>query len=158
MAVSHEKRIRELVDRESGRLRRITEGEASRKPSPDKWSLKESLGHLVDSAGNNHQRFVRAQLAGALAFPGYAQTDWVKAQDYAGEAWENLVELWCAYNRHLAHVVGRMTEGARAVECRIGENPPVSLEALVADYIRHVEHHLERMPGGAAYSSSGVSR
>ncbi len=103
------------------------------------------MGHLVDSALNNHQRFVRAQLVDALDFPGYAQDDWVRCQGYAAEDWTRLVDLWAAVNRHLVHVVERIPEGALSVPVRIGANAPVPLSAVIADYLRHLEHHLQQI-------------
>ena len=69
---------------------------AARRPSPGKWSPKEIIGHLIDSASNNHQRFVRAQLQDDLVFPGYAQDEWVAAQRYQDGPWRELLELWRA--------------------------------------------------------------
>src|SRR4051812_3984274 len=75
-------------------LRRMTDGDASHHPAPDKWSPKEVIGHLIDSATNNHGRFVRATLQEEMVFPGYDQDGWVKAQEYANHSWEDLVGLW----------------------------------------------------------------
>lgn len=72
----------ESVLKVSGRLRAIDEKDASLRPGPGKWSKKEILGHLIDSAANNHQRFVRLQLAQRLELPGYEQEGWVSVQHY----------------------------------------------------------------------------
>ena len=145
MAENLAQTITRIVDREAPRLRFLKPQDVSTPRAPGKWSRKEVLGHLIDSAANNHQRFVRAQLAADLAFPGYAQNDWVRAQGYAEEEWGLVVDTWCALNRHLAHVVGRIPADKLQTPCRIGESAPMTLEALVADYIRHVEHHLEQL-------------
>jgi hypothetical protein len=100
-------------------LRDMPESETARKPSPDRWSKKEILGHLIDSACNNHQRFVRAQLEGGLTFPGYEQEGWVRCQGYATADWSLLVDLWAAYNRHVAVVVARLPVASRSFTCRI---------------------------------------
>src|SRR5579872_3952278 len=86
------------------RLIAIGEVGAARISGPEKWSRKEILGHLIDSAANNHQRFVRLQIEDLLEFPGYQQNDWVSRQKYDARKWIELVELWSVYNRHLAHV------------------------------------------------------
>ena len=112
-----------------------------------KWSRKEVLGHLIDSASNNHQRFVRAQLNGALNFPGYQQDGWNRAQQYQSEPWANLVQLWASYNRHLAHVIAAIPTDAGPRICVIGGGSPVTLEFLVTDYLGHLEHHLEQILG-----------
>jgi hypothetical protein len=85
-------------------LRDIDPATAARRPAPGKWSPKEIVGHLIDSAANNHQRFVRAQEAPDQHFPGYAQDHWVAAQDHQGSDWKVLIDLWQAYNFHLAHI------------------------------------------------------
>ncbi len=137
--------IQQIVDREGPRLRRLRPQDVSARPAPGKWSKKEILGHLIDSASNNHQRFVRAQLADELSFPGYVQNDWVRVQGYAEADWQGIVDMWVALNRHLAHIVGRLPAEKLRTQVRIGDNAPITLEALIADYIRHVEHHLEQL-------------
>jgi hypothetical protein len=69
------------------------------KPAPDRWSISEVVGHLVDSACNNHQRFVRAQYCSDFVFPKYEQNEWVAAAHYQAGDWESLVELWYHYKR-----------------------------------------------------------
>ncbi len=145
MGAGHADGILSLVRTEGRRLGAIGAAEAGVRRAPGKWTRAEVLGHLVDSALNNHQRFVRAQLVEALEFPGYAQEDWVRCQGYASADWPALVELWTCLNRHLAHVVRRIVPEKLAVPCRIGDGEPVSLEDLVADYLRHVRHHLEQI-------------
>ncbi|HSV91472.1 MAG TPA: hypothetical protein VLH81_00290 [Desulfobacterales bacterium] len=103
MSTSHADEILSLVDIEGRRLGAIDAAAAAVRSAPGKWSRKEVLGHVVDSALNNHQRFVRAQLAEALEFPGYAQVDWVRCQDYQSADWPGLVALWTGVNRHLRH-------------------------------------------------------
>jgi hypothetical protein len=74
---------------------------AARAPyAPGKWSTKEVVGHLIDSAANNHQRFVRAQWTDDLLCPTYAQDEWVRTQRYQEAPWPDLVELFRTYNRH----------------------------------------------------------
>ena len=150
MSTAFGERIRQIVSSEGARLRLVPENEASRKSDASKWCKKEVLGHLVDSAANNHQRFVRALLAEELVFPAYVQNDWVRAQEYAGESWEIIVDLWSALNLHLAHMVDRIPAGKLSMQCRIGENPPMTLEALIADYIRHIVHHLAQIEAAGA--------
>ena len=125
----------------------LTEAESAAKPAPDKWSKKEIIGHLIDSASNNHQRFVRAQLSAELKLPGYDQETWVKTQEYVTEPWQSLVQLWSAYNRHLIHLVSAIPEGVFQHYCFIGENEPVTLEFLVRDYVRHLKHHVDQILG-----------
>ena len=109
------------------------------------WSAKEILGHLIDSATNNHQRFVRAQLERELVFPSYEQDRWVAVQGHAERPFAELVSLWDALNRHVAHVVARIPAEKVETPCRIGDGPAVTLEFVARDYVRHLRHHLEQV-------------
>src|ERR1035438_2488943 len=120
-------RLEELLRTVPQRLADIPDDAVALKPAPNRWSKKEILGHLIDSAANNHQRFVRAQLAANLELPGYEQERWVAAQSYATESWPDLVTLWLFYNRHLLHIIGAMPEASLATACAIGGNAAVPL-------------------------------
>jgi len=134
--------IRSIVDQNSSWLAHMKPDEVSSKETPDNWSKKEILGHLIDSAANNHHRFVRACHNVAGNFPTYSQNDWVRIQKYNESDWGVLVELWSAYNRHLSHVVERIPQDAISSFCNIGRDNPVTLEFVVKDYLRHLRHHL----------------
>jgi ribonuclease HI len=123
-------------------MRAITDSEARRPIAPGKWCRKEIVGHLIDSATNNHQRFLRAQERSPLVFPAYDPDFWIRVQAYTECDWNELVTLWEGFNRHLAHVLENVPETKHAALCRIGANEPVSLGALAADYIAHLRHHL----------------
>ena len=141
------------------------------RPKPTAWSIKEIIGHLIDSAANNHQRFVRAEQQGNLVFPGYAQEDWVRVQAYDAAPWAELVTLWEAYNQHLARVMAtvptnvRETKHARHNLHEIGFRPhaadqPATLDDLMHDYVIHLEHHLaqvrDRVRGASAAAASAT--
>ena len=131
-----------IVKNAPHRLVDISEDAAALKPDPARWSKKEILGHLIDSASNNHQRFVRAQLAPAVETPSYEQEAWVRSNAYATESWPDLVNLWLLLNRHLLHVVKAMPEDVLNNQLVIGGRPAVPLSAVVVDYLRHVDNHL----------------
>lgn len=146
------------IEEASARLLSMTEDESRAPLSAGKWSAKETIGHLIDSAANNHQRFVRAQFRDDLVFDGYAQEDWVRAQNYNGEPWPLLVGLWRHYNLHLAHVMRNAPESARTAKRarhnfqQIGFAPvsaeePSTLEHLMLDYIDHLKSHLRQILG-----------
>ena len=132
------------VDSVSARLRSVDDAVVSRKPSPDKWSVKEIIGHLLDSAANNHQRFVRAQ-DGPYTGPGYAQEAWVQRQGYESSTWPELLEFWRLYNHHLAAVMRRVPPEKLDTECRIGHYEPVPLGFVMEDYVAHLKHHIAQI-------------
>ena len=127
------------------RLVDISESDAARKPDLKRWSKKEVLGHLIDSASNNHQRFVRAQFVPRIDLPTYEQEIWVERQGYATEPWPDLVNLWLLMNRHLLHIVRAMPEDALAHQISIAGRPAVTLETVIVDYLSHMENHLAQI-------------
>ncbi|HVR69864.1 MAG TPA: DinB family protein [Vicinamibacteria bacterium] len=132
-------------------LEAIDEPGSLRTRGAESWSRKQVLGHLVDSALNNLHRFVRAQQADELVFPGYEQRSWVDAGGYADRPWRSIVSLWSELNAHVAHVVSRIPPERLATLCRIGDGPPVTLEFIARDYVKHLQHHLEQIldPGAS---------
>lgn len=137
--------LERVVDVAEPLLRRGGEEESGRPALPGGWSRKQTIGHLIESASNNHQRFVRAALAGRLEFPGYDTPGSVRVQCVESAPWPLLVELWVSYNRFLAHMIRRLPADKLDAECRIGANAPVSLRFLVEDYLGHLKHHLEQI-------------
>lgn len=116
---------------------------AARQPAPGKWSPKEILGHLIDSAANNHQKFVRTiPAAGGVDFVGYAQDAWVATQQYQQADWHLLVDLWRSYNLHLAHVIMHTEPGCLSHLITIDGAGPYRLDFIMSDYVVHTTHHL----------------
>ena len=147
-----------LIEDAGDRLARVDEAEVRLRPGPGRWSRLEILGHLIDSASNNHQRFVRAALHGELTFPGYEQEGWARIQHHQDAEWDQLLRLWVLFNARLAQVVARLPEDAALVRCTIGDGDPVTLQWLVEDYIRHMRHHLNQLlpADGAADAAARV--
>ena len=114
------------------------------------WSAKEILGHLIDSAANNHQRFVRGQLDCELISPGYAQNEWVETERFNNREWTDLIQFWLAYNRHLLHVMSHAAPDRLGTVVHVGNDDPVTLEFVMIDYVRHLRHHLEQLGVRAA--------
>lgn len=137
--------IREEVERAASVFAGWTDVDATLDRGPGKWVRKEILGHLVDSASNNHQRIVRAQASNPLVMPGYDQEAWVRANGYRARRWSEIVAVWVTLNRHLAQAVDLVPAGAWGHQCAIGGDEPVTLEFLVADYLRHMRHHLAQI-------------
>ena len=146
----------ETVESAAAELRAVPAEAAAARPAPNKWSAKEILGHLIDSAANNHQRFVRAQAQDDLVFRGYAQDDWVAAQRYQDAPWDELISLWRAYNRHIARVMAAVPHDLRfRVQRRhnlhevawqtVSATQPATLDYFMADYVGHLKHHLRQI-------------
>jgi hypothetical protein len=140
-------RLEAILKKAPRKLVDIDDATAAHKPEGGGWSKKETLGHLIDSAANNQQRFVRAQFVERLEIASYEQEWWVRCQAYATESWPDLVNLWLLLNRHLLHVVQAMPEDVLAHEVAIGGNPAVPLKAVIEGYLDHMEHHLGQILG-----------
>jgi len=112
------------------------------------WTRKQILGHLLDSAANNRQRFVRAAIEGSYAGPKYAQDAWVAAHGYASMPWDTLVRWWQAEHEILAAVVDRIPEERLAAACKVGEDEPVTLRFLIEDYLAHQRWHFNQLKAG----------
>jgi hypothetical protein len=134
-------------------LRRLPPSDARTRSSPKAWSRAEIVGHLVDSASNNHQRFVRAQLGAPFVFPTYDQDAWGALQRWNDAPWPELVELWLRFNLELARLMRGTSREQRALPRHPHnlhqiayrawpEDRPATLEWFMRDYIEHLEHHL----------------
>jgi len=145
----------------AGALRAMPVEEARARRAPDKWSPQEIIGHLVDSASNNHQRFVRARDRDDLRFPGYDQVAWVKSQNYRDAPWLELIDLWETFNLHLARVMDGVPETIRLrpradhnLDAIAWETVPadeaVTLEYFMRDYVGHLKHHLRQIDNSLA--------
>ncbi len=141
----------QLLERELPELLAVPEQQACERPGgANGWTRKEELGHLLDSATNNHMRFVLACLGpGEFRGPGYAQDAWVALHGYQEVAWAELVELWRLNNRALARVVERIPEERLETMCTVGSaggsGVPVTLRFVIEDYVLHMQHHLDHL-------------
>jgi hypothetical protein len=130
------RRLREAVAAVTRRWPAPDRAATARRPAPGKWCAREVLGHLIDSACNNHRRFVVGQWDEAATFDKYAQDEWVARQRHADAEWSDLLALWRAYNLRLASVLERMAEPARGSQ---------RLRFLAEDYVDHLEHHMAQI-------------
>ncbi|HSE19821.1 MAG TPA: DinB family protein [Pyrinomonadaceae bacterium] len=148
--------FRNTVVSAKARLKDMPEEQGRLKSSPDAWSPIEVMGHLIDSAANNHQRFVHAQFTDDLVFSDYEQDQWVNTQKYRDESWPDVIDLWSSYNLHLLHIVSVIPEDVltkvRAQHTLeeiafkvVDRNEPATLEFLIRDYVDHLRHHLNQI-------------
>lgn len=112
---------------------------------PGGWTRKQIVGHLLDSATNNRQRFVRAAIDGFYGGPSYGQDAWVNAHGYAGQSWATLVDWWIVEHQILAAIVDQIPEERLDAQCTVGEEAPVSLRFLIEDYLRHQQGHFAQL-------------
>lgn len=145
MGLFGENTFRNQIDAAWQSLSRVTEEESQRPTREGGWSPKEILGHLIDSALNNHQRFVRAALDGRYEGPTYQQSEWVRIHGYGSMPWDTLLNYWHSQNELLCEVVIRIPEEHLEATCRIGDNDPVSLGFLVTDYLHHLDNHVRQI-------------
>jgi hypothetical protein len=150
---------RQIVEKAFLRLSAVSDELASQPLSSGKWSPKEIIGHLIDSASNNHYRFVTAPVQENLIFHGYDQEHWVRAQQYSTADWNNLINLWRLYNLHLANVMENTSEESR-LEAKsphsldriawklVSPDKPATLEYMMTDYIGHLKNHLNQIFDG----------
>jgi hypothetical protein len=150
--------FRRTIGLSAERLLQLSASESQTPRAEDKWSPREIVGHLIDSAANNHQRFVRAQFTDDLVFSGYQQEEWVSLQQYHQESWDQLVQLWKHYNLHLLHVM-QNTPSEQLTKLRTKHNlhelawqpvavdQPTTLEYFMRDYVGHLKHHLRQILG-----------
>lgn len=150
--------FRTTLESASERLLEIPEAETE-VPLNGGWSAKQVLGHLIDSAANNHARFVRAQLKDDLVFEGYDGDAWVRVEKFEQEAWISLVDLWTNYNLHLIHVIGNIPQDVltrtRAQHSldkialrAVPASEATTLQYLIEDYFVHLQEHLNQIFDG----------
>jgi hypothetical protein len=144
------------VSEAAARLQNISDVQLQTVTLDGQWSARQIVGHLIDSAANNHQRFVRAQFTNDLDFPGYDQEQWVRAQAYQDEDWPALIHLWKSYNDHLAHFIAHIPPQVlqqprwphsldRIAWKTISAAEPATLEYLIRDYIGHLNDHVKQI-------------
>ena len=132
-----------LVENVPNVLIQINEDEMAKKVAFNKWSKKEILGHLIDSATNNHQRFVRGQFE-TVPEISYDQNNWNTLSYYQQIDSQQIITFWTIYNRQLIEIVKRIPSDNLKKMIRVGAKT-VTIENLVIEYIEHLEHHLNQL-------------
>jgi hypothetical protein len=139
--------LRQLITDSSSRLQAVDERTFQAKPAPDKWSKKEIIGHLIDSAQNNLRRFITAQYEEKPPHIIYDQDHWVAANGYDEVAAADLILLWKLLNERIASVLDRLPHGGGDKLCNTGKNSDDfrTLKFLANDYVGHARHHLSQV-------------
>lgn len=136
-------RLNYIIDKVPSILTEIGEENMSAKPLPNNWSKKEIMGHLIDSATNNHQRFVRAQFE-SIPEIRYDQNKWNEYSFHQQIDSEQIIVFWTIYNKQLIEIIKRIPTDNLKKQIRVGENL-LTLEFLITDYVEHLEHHLKQV-------------
>jgi len=125
----------------------FSEAELEQRLGPTRWTKKEILGHLIDSAANNHRRFVLAQVSPQLplVLEPYDQDAWVKVAAYQQLPSAQLLALWQSYNRMLLHLLSKIPAAALHADAFVLNRRPVTLDWLIHDYVLHLEHHVRQI-------------
>ncbi|MCJ7934528.1 MAG: DinB family protein [Chryseobacterium sp.] len=136
--------LKNTIDAELQRFQNISEEEWSLKTSPEKWSKKEIIGHLCDSAFTNIRRFVVTQYKENENIV-YDQNIWVKAQNYQNVPTADLIDLWKSLNYQIVYIVENIPGDALQRTCDTTKTEPqvFTLEFLIRDYVDHLHHHLK---------------
>ena len=133
------KQLEELVNEYTPLMKAIDPDSLAHKPAPNKWSKKEIIGHLIDSALTNSRRFIVAQYEESPHIV-YAQDSWVAASAYQQYDKEDLVELWALLNKHICHILRNTPEHLWSRTCMTQELH--TIEWLAEDYVKHLKHHM----------------
>ncbi|OEK09093.1 hypothetical protein A8C32_14515 [Flavivirga aquatica] len=123
-----------------------SESEMRQKPSPEKWSKKEILGHLIDSGINNLQRFTEIQFeTKPYKIRTYKQNELIKANNYQEATLNELSALWLSINRRILTLIKQQTEKTLNYKIEINNNKISDLRFLITDYVDHLEHHINQI-------------
>jgi len=126
----------------------VSEEHLTLKSEPEKWSRKEVLGHLIDSALNNLKRFTEIQFSSSpFIIESYNQTELVKVNYYQELPLEHLLELWESLNQQIAYVVKHIPAEKleTPVNPKYDNNEMKTLNWVICDYVAHMEHHLKQL-------------
>jgi hypothetical protein len=142
--------LQQVLNEMEPRIRAIDDDLFTAKPRPDKWSKKEVIGHLIDSAHNNLRRFITARYEQRPTIV-YEQDFWVNANAYQSARNEDVITLWRLLNDRICAILAAMPSSAYTAQCNTSKGEPEykTLEWLAADYVRHLKHHMNQVVAGS---------
>ena len=139
--------LRRIVDEYVQKLRSLSESEFHSRPSSEKWSKKEVIGHLIDSAHSNYRRFLTGQYEPTPPKIHYDQEFWVEQARYQDMESEDLITLWKLMNERICIVLENMAPEKGLKQCDTGKTAVElhTIEWLASDYVKHLKHHLNQV-------------
>ena len=140
------KNLHQIVDQALLELQEISPEHWELKPVPNKWSKKEILGHLVDSARNNLQRFIEVQYMDTpYQVMQYQQDQQVVVNAYQHQSLDLIRNMWESLNRHIGYLISRQSQESLALAVVLPDGTLTDLRWLMEDYIDHLQHHLKQI-------------
>ena len=141
------KKITELTENWVPILEKIPDEVYKNKRNWQNRTILQVMGHMIDSASNNHQRIVRLQYNKKLVFPDYTQENdlWIAIQDYQHANWHDTIQLWKFYNFHIIHVIQSIDLNKLENYWNDFEGTKVTLEQMIEGYLWHLELHLKEI-------------
>lgn len=154
--LDHIEELRTITDVATDVLMEISEETAGCSPAPGKWSPKEILGHMIDSATHNHHRILEASTKEQVFFGGYDQDTWVATHQYKSYSWHALIQFWKYYNLHICQLVRNLSPEILSRNNisygyslmsgkREDQTGNISIECIFKDYVIHLKHHLRQI-------------
>ena len=137
--------IARVIETEEGVLNSLSVEAITLRRNSQNRTIKQILGHLIDSASNNHQRMVRLQYSkDLLFFPDYRQDNdlWIALQDYQHTDWSNLIQLWKFYNLHIIQVIQSVDKSKLDSYWCDFEGTIVTLKDMIEGYLDHLLLHV----------------
>jgi len=139
-----------LIQEYEPKLLSLSEEAITKKENSQNRTIKQILGHLIDSASNNIHRIVHFQYQPSpLIFPDYANLGnndrWIAIQNYQDENWEDLIQLWKYSNIHIVHVINNVNQNKLDNLWITALNERISLKSMILDYLPHFKLHLKEI-------------
>lgn len=119
----------------------------SQRKNSQNRTIKQLIGHLIDSASNNQQRMVRLQYNPELIFPDYTQSNdlWIAIQNYQESDWTNLVSFWKCYNLHIIQIIENVDVSKLNNTWTDFEGNVVTLQDMLNGYLEHLKLHMNEI-------------